>query len=467
MADLADEDHPAGGLRGARVDAVAWASIPRSPTPWRAGRSRCRGPGRSPSGPTCSRGMPRRRGPDPARRRRRRRRPGALAALAEEDPPRPRAPTATAATGSLTGACGWPPPWRGGKLDGDLTGRCAAALQQVLDSLGRKPGRTPRRRPALPRRPRRSLPPPPRRRVPADRAGQPARLHLHRASRLPRWRGCRATAVGTSGYAGTAGGRRDGPVLPGPARRRHDLRRPPGPIVTGRVDHDLLHRLAAHLTRSWRGHSTRNAAPTPARTSHPAPAAARAAEAARRTPATAPAPGSAGPPPRAHPGQRRRPALRTDRTRVLAPHRDPHRPGRLDQPAPRRRRRHRPRPRPPAPRRHYPRPALRRPRLRPAPRRLPIHHIIPRSQGGATKLTNLLLLCTFHHLILIHRWGWTITLNADGTTTATSPTSHRVLHSHSRTSQRRLTARRNCGVGQPPTRSRWRRWRPAWPAGRS
>jgi 5-methylcytosine-specific restriction endonuclease McrA len=27
------------------------------------------------------------------------------------------------------------------------------------------------------------------------------------------------------------------------------------------------------------------------------------------------------------------------------------------------------------------------------------HHIVPRSEGGRTCLTNLLLLCTFHHLI--------------------------------------------------------------------
>ncbi len=59
-----------------------------------------------------------------------------------------------------------------------------------------------------------------------------------------------------------------------------------------------------------------------------------------------------------------------------------------------------------------------------------VHHIIPRSRGGPTSLTNCILLCSFHHLILIHRWGWTITLNSDGTTTATSPHG-RVLHSHS------------------------------------
>jgi hypothetical protein len=58
-----------------------------------------------------------------------------------------------------------------------------------------------------------------------------------------------------------------------------------------------------------------------------------------------------------------------------------------------------------------------------------IHHIIPRSQGGTTSLTNCLLLCPFHHLILVHRWGWTIALNADGTTTMTGPHG-RILHSH-------------------------------------
>jgi hypothetical protein len=50
-----------------------------------------------------------------------------------------------------------------------------------------------------------------------------------------------------------------------------------------------------------------------------------------------------------------------------------------------------------------------------------IHHIIPRSRGGPTTLGNLVPMCAFHHLIVIHRWGWTLRLNADGTTTATSP----------------------------------------------
>ncbi len=59
-----------------------------------------------------------------------------------------------------------------------------------------------------------------------------------------------------------------------------------------------------------------------------------------------------------------------------------------------------------------------------------IHHLIPRAEGGPTALTNLVPLCVFHHLIVIHSWGWTLTLHPDGTTTATSRDG-RVLHSHS------------------------------------
>ena len=57
------------------------------------------------------------------------------------------------------------------------------------------------------------------------------------------------------------------------------------------------------------------------------------------------------------------------------------------------------------------------------------HHLIPRSKGGVTALWNLRLLCRFHHLIVIHRWGWKMTCHPDGTTTATGPDG-RTLHSH-------------------------------------
>jgi hypothetical protein len=63
-----------------------------------------------------------------------------------------------------------------------------------------------------------------------------------------------------------------------------------------------------------------------------------------------------------------------------------------------------------------------------------IHHVIPRSEGGPTALNNLVPLCAFHHLVVIHRRGWTLRLHPDGTTTATSPDG-RTLRSHGPPSQ--------------------------------
>jgi len=59
-----------------------------------------------------------------------------------------------------------------------------------------------------------------------------------------------------------------------------------------------------------------------------------------------------------------------------------------------------------------------------------IHHLVPRARGGPTALGNLVPLCAFHHLTAIHRWGWTLILHADGSTTATSPNRARVLRDH-------------------------------------
>jgi hypothetical protein len=59
-----------------------------------------------------------------------------------------------------------------------------------------------------------------------------------------------------------------------------------------------------------------------------------------------------------------------------------------------------------------------------------VHHLIPRARGGPTALRNLVNLCSFHHLTVVHRWGWQLTLHPDGTTTATAPDG-RAFHSHS------------------------------------
>jgi hypothetical protein len=70
------------------------------------------------------------------------------------------------------------------------------------------------------------------------------------------------------------------------------------------------------------------------------------------------------------------------------------------------------------------------PGCRQPPARCHVHHLIPRSRGGPTSLANLALACSFHHLYLIHRRGWSLALNADGTTTATSPDGRKTWHSH-------------------------------------
>jgi hypothetical protein len=59
-----------------------------------------------------------------------------------------------------------------------------------------------------------------------------------------------------------------------------------------------------------------------------------------------------------------------------------------------------------------------------------IHHYIPRARGGPTSLGNLGPVCPFHHLIVVHRWGWTLTLHPDGEVTANSPDGTRTLHDH-------------------------------------
>jgi hypothetical protein len=59
-----------------------------------------------------------------------------------------------------------------------------------------------------------------------------------------------------------------------------------------------------------------------------------------------------------------------------------------------------------------------------------VHHLIPRAHDGPTALNNLALLCRFHHLIAVHRWGWTLTWHPDGSTTATHPDG-RTLGGHS------------------------------------
>ena len=60
-----------------------------------------------------------------------------------------------------------------------------------------------------------------------------------------------------------------------------------------------------------------------------------------------------------------------------------------------------------------------------------VHHVRHKKNGGKTSVRDCVLLCWFHHQVVIHRWGWTLVLNPDGTTTARNPDKTKVLHSHS------------------------------------
>jgi len=294
-----------------------------------------------------------------------------------------------------------------GKLYGDLTPRCAAALRAVLDTLGKKAGpedsRTwqQREHDALEEACRRliasgCLP---------DRAGQPVQIQLHIGlDELIR----RISGAGSAPCAEAGPG---GPTLPWPAAAPGDeCDASIAPVVTGRVDHDLLDRLATRLC----GPNGPACPQCSGSGSAGDGAAYRNWAAARRLileNAVALLSGPDGLASWLRTGILPRPAASVSLpldvgtvTDTIPPHlrravilRDKHcaAPG-CDQP----------------------------------PAACHIHHVRPRSQGGTTRLSNLILLCAFHHLILVHRWGWTIVLNADGTTTATSPNGAHILHSH-------------------------------------
>ena len=59
-----------------------------------------------------------------------------------------------------------------------------------------------------------------------------------------------------------------------------------------------------------------------------------------------------------------------------------------------------------------------------------VHHTKHKADGGKTSVKDCVLLCPFHHQIVIHRWGWTLVVNPDGTTSAWNKNKTKVLHSH-------------------------------------
>ena len=59
-----------------------------------------------------------------------------------------------------------------------------------------------------------------------------------------------------------------------------------------------------------------------------------------------------------------------------------------------------------------------------------VHHTTHKANGGKTSLRTCVLLCAYHHQVMIHRLGWTLVVNPDGTTTAWNKDKTKVLHSH-------------------------------------
>jgi hypothetical protein len=286
-----------------------------------------------------------------------------------------------------------------GRLEADLSPSCAAALRAVLDSLGKKAGPEDTR--TVPQRQHDALYDALRRLIAArnlpDRAGQPVQLQLHitldellRRYRAQQPASTRGNPASQPRWPTAAGGEECDAAIT--------------PIVTGALDHDLLNRLVNAVSQPLHdpisGYSPGPARPDLATIRDLITANAAAllsgprglASWLRRSQLPGPAgtvslPLDTGKPTETIPAHLRRAVI----------HRDQHcaAPG-CTQP-------------PPA---------------------CQIHHITPISQGGHTKLTNLLLLCTFHHLTMIHKWGWTITLRPAGTTIMTSPNRDRTYRSH-------------------------------------
>jgi hypothetical protein len=64
------------------------------------------------------------------------------------------------------------------------------------------------------------------------------------------------------------------------------------------------------------------------------------------------------------------------------------------------------------------------------PAQCDVHHVKHKKDGGPTSVRGCILLCQFHHDICVHRWGWEIELLPDGETIARGPQGQ-VIRSHS------------------------------------
>lgn len=68
------------------------------------------------------------------------------------------------------------------------------------------------------------------------------------------------------------------------------------------------------------------------------------------------------------------------------------------------------------------------------------HHAVHKSDGGATALGNIGIFCQFHHDYLIHKLGWSVAIEPDGTITARKPDGSIYMRSHPPPPRPRITA---------------------------
>jgi hypothetical protein len=57
------------------------------------------------------------------------------------------------------------------------------------------------------------------------------------------------------------------------------------------------------------------------------------------------------------------------------------------------------------------------------------HHVVHRADGGRTSLAGLKTFCHWHHHVVLHQMGWTLTVFPDGTSQVQSP-SGKIIRSH-------------------------------------
>jgi Domain of unknown function (DUF222) len=76
------------------------------------------------------------------------------------------------------------------------------------------------------------------------------------------------------------------------------------------------------------------------------------------------------------------------------------------------------------------------------------HHVVHRKDGGTTSLPNLKNYCFWHHHVVLHELGWTLTVHPDGTSQVTSPDG-KTIHSHAPPPAPGEPARPSSGAGPP------------------